>query len=511
MREIIDGLRMEPRTCTWELTLRCNMSCGHCGSRAGKPRPSEMSTDTALRVTRELASLGCRKLSLSGGEPTLSPFWEHITREGSKLGMRINMITNGLTAGRELVRRAKDAGLVSLGVSLDGLEDAHDRNRSRKGHFRNIQQLMDDCAAEGLPVGVITTIWNENYRDLEALHDLIAGRAYVWQLQLGAAMGNLEDNRTRQIRPDDLLHIVPAVARLIRKGKMRIHVADNLGYYGPYEETLRTRRSTPVSCWIGCYAGCRHVGIESDGGVKGCLSIQSTRATEGNLQQSSLSDIWWREGAFAYNRQFQLDDLAGFCRTCEHASICRGGCLSMRTCEGGRENPFCYHRVATLAEQRAAHRRPRYTPMAIAPAALLALFGLGCGGSTDEQPPAQEQDAQAEDAEVLVDAYGLPAVDAQPDTASYYGVPDPEAGMGDAYGLPADAQPDTASYYGMPDPEAGMGDAYGLPADAQPDTGSWYGMPDPEGGMADAYGLPADADVDAGSYYGMPDPDGGQD
>ena len=465
MREIIDGLRFAPRTCTWELTLRCNLNCGHCGSRAGRARPGEMDKATALRVVGELAAMGCVKTSLSGGEPTLSPYWEDVVREGTRLGIHTNMITNGMTTGRDFVQRAKDAGLRGLGVSLDGLEPHHDANRRHPGLFRRVMGLIDDCNAVGLPVGAITTIWNENFRDLEAMHDLLAGRVYVWQLQLGAKMGNLEDHAHQQVEPEDLLTIVPEVARIIRKGKVRIHVADNLGYYGPYEEVLRTRRTTPVSCWVGCYAGCRHLGIEADGGVKGCLSIQSTRATEGNLQQASLRDIWWRPGAFSYNRQFQLDDLSGFCRTCEHASICRGGCLSMRTCEGGRDNPFCYHRVATLAERRAS-RRARYVPMAIAPAAILAAFGLGCGGSTEEP---KQQDASTSD---------VASGDADPDAASYYGMP------GDAYGIP---DPDSASYYGMPE-------------DAEPDVdaGSWYGMP------GDAYGIP-DADPDAASYYGMPE------
>lgn len=497
MREIIDGLRFVPRTCTWELTLRCNLNCGHCGSRAGRPRPGEMDRATALRVVGELAAMGCVKTSLSGGEPTMSPYWEDVAREGARLGIRMNMITNGMTTGRDFVRRAKEAGLVSLGVSVDGLEDAHDANRRRPGLFRKVMGLIDDCNAVGMPVGAITTVWNENFHHLEKMHDLLAGRIYVWQLQLGAKMGNLEDHCHQQIEPEDLLEIVPGVARLIRKDKIRIHVADNLGYYGPYEEVLRTRRTTPVSCWVGCYAGCRHLGIEADGGVKGCLSIQSTRKTEGNLQQSSLSDIWWREGAFAYNRNFQLDDLAGFCRTCEHADICRGGCLSMRTCEGGRDNPFCYHRVATLAERRALRRRPRYVPMAIAPAALLAAFGLGCGGSTEGEEATKDAGAMPGDAYGIADVQNADVVDEQAVNADAYGMPPPEAGP--------DVDPDTASFYGMP------GDAYGIP-DVGPDTDSWYGVPDPEpeAGPGDAYGIP-EPEAGIGDAYGIPTPDGGGD
>jgi radical SAM protein with 4Fe4S-binding SPASM domain len=378
MRQIVDRLRLTPRTCTWELTLGCNLNCGHCGSRAGSPRDNEMPKQTALRVVSELAAAGCEKVSLSGGEPSLSPYWSDVAEAGSRCGMLMNMIVNGAHHDRSFVRRAKDSGLVNLAVSLDGLEDAHDRNRRSPGLFRKVDKLLEDCAAERFPVGVITTVWKGNQRDLPAMHDYLAGKVYAWQVQLAAAMGNLR--RADQLVPEDLLDLVPVLANLVERNRVNVKVGDNIGYFGPFEETIRKQRSSPLPCWVGCYAGCEHIGIEADGGVKGCLSMQSVSATEGNLQQQSLADIWNHPGAFAYNRAFAVDDLAGFCRTCAYAEICRGGCFSMRTCEGGRDNPFCYHRVATLAARRARKARSRYSPVNYAPAALLAVFGLAAPG-----------------------------------------------------------------------------------------------------------------------------------
>lgn len=501
MRAIVDRLDRVPATCTWELTLRCNLNCGHCGSRAGAPRDNEMPRDRMLGVVGELAALGCKRITLSGGEPTMCDSWTHVASEGARLGVKMNMITNAAHVGRDFVRKAKDSGLCNLGVSLDGLEQEHDTLRGRRGLYRNVMQLLDDCAAEKLSIGVITTITKRNFRQLDELHDVIAGRAFVWQLQTGAAMGNLHDRHV-QIQPEDLLEIVPALARLIQRGsKIQLKVADNVGYYGPYETILRGSRACPNKCWAGCYAGVRHIGIEADGGVKGCLSIQSSRATEGNLQKESLAEIWNRPGAFAYNRGFQLDDLTGFCRTCVHAEVCRGGCLSMRTCEGGRDNPFCYHRVATLAEQAAKRSKPRYKPLMIAPAALMAL--AGCGGEAEEgkdlygMPPVED----AGEAATNTDAYGITTDAPGPETnVEYYGVPaeagDEPPAIGDAYGISADV-------YGVE--AAPPTDAYGIMADAA------YGIPDPDANV-DFYGImpdaePQDAAPEATPLYGMDPPD----
>jgi radical SAM protein with 4Fe4S-binding SPASM domain len=464
-----------------------------------------MSRETMLRVTAELAALQCQRITLSGGEPSLSPHWQAIASEGARLGIKMNMITNAVSGGKAFVADAKNSGLVNLGVSLDGIGETHDKLRGLPGLYNRVLQLFEDCAAIGLPIGVVTTICKSNFRQLDQIHDLIKGKAFVWQLQIGAAMGNLLDHRyTEQVRPDDLLEIVPELARLIKRREVNIQVADNVGYYGPYEDVLRTSRKSPLPCWVGCYAGCRHMGIESDGGVKGCLSIQASTATEGNLQKDSLQTIWNRKGAFAYTREFKLDDLTGFCRTCEHASICRGGCLSMRTCEGGGENPFCYHRVATLAERKKPSKIRSYVPLAIAPSALLALLGIGCGGSTssDEAVALYATPCPDDASCTSTDAGTDGQSDAQNDITAKYGIdaPDDTIQYTDAYGI-ADAGQDTepATYYGIATPDAA-------------DVGTLYGIDAAEDSMmpTDAYGVDVPLpDTGTGDKYGIPTPDGG--
>ena len=448
MREIVDGLGYVPKSCTWELTLACNLRCGHCGSRAGNPRPDELGRPRLLEIANELADLGCRTLTLSGGEPTLSKHWEAVGAEAAGRGIAVNMITNAARADKELPRRAKEAGLVSIAASLDGLEATHDRHRGLPGSFKRVMALIEACHAAGPPVGVVTTLQKRNVRELDAIEELLAGKVYVWQLQLGAAMGNLLEHRSEQLDPKDLLQLIPALAGLVERSPINIRIANNIGYYGKYESTLRRHRSTPVECWVGCFAGCRHLGIQSDGSVKGCLSLQATEETEGSLAEHALADIWHREGAFSYNRSFSTDSLTGFCRTCEHADICRGGCFSMRTCEGGSENPFCYHRVATLDARSLVKSKRRYAPLALAPAALLAAFGIGCAGDKPQGPPPAAPTA---------DPFPGEPPSGEPPSVDKYGIDEPPPGDPPsvaeyAVEAPPD-QPPMTTKYGVPPPK----------------------------------------------------------
>ena len=59
----------------WETTLRCNLNCLHCGSRAGRARPDELLTSEALDVIDELVEVGIDEVTFAGGEPFLRPDW----------------------------------------------------------------------------------------------------------------------------------------------------------------------------------------------------------------------------------------------------------------------------------------------------------------------------------------------------------------------------------------------------------------------------------------------------
>ena len=62
--------RFFPDQVVWEITYACNMRCIHCGTSAGVPRSDELTTDESLALIDELAELGCRGLTLSGGQCT---------------------------------------------------------------------------------------------------------------------------------------------------------------------------------------------------------------------------------------------------------------------------------------------------------------------------------------------------------------------------------------------------------------------------------------------------------
>ncbi len=352
MLEILKQVGFFPRACVWELTLACNLRCQHCGSFAGSRRPRELSRDECLRVADELAALGCRRVTLSGGEPTLNPDWDAIGKRLADHGIKVNLISNGWHWDKSHVARAQAAGLCGAAFSLDGFEAEHDRFR-QPGSFARVLAAVAACVAGGLPVAINTTVHRANQHCLRQLRDFVRDQgAFSMQIQLATPAGNMVSHRDLVVDPADLVWLVPEIAALCRQSTRQFFAvgADDIGYYGLPEHGLRDDGGE-LPFWIGCRAGCQVIGIESEGNVKGCLSLPSAMHgeagfVEGNLRQASLAQIWRGPDAFAYNRKHSPDALTGFCKVCRYGEFCRGGCTWTVYChrqQGGEGNPFCFY------------------------------------------------------------------------------------------------------------------------------------------------------------------------
>lgn len=351
MREIIDAIRLRPKRCVWELTARCNMRCLHCASGLGPTysRGEELSTAEAIKLCHELKELGCEYTVLSGGEALLRDDWEVIAQELVGLGIATSLITNGLLITPALAKRIKNAGLCRVALSLDGLESTHNYIRNHPQSFATVCRSCSILRDAGLQVNIVTHINRMNLSELDSMEALVGGMgASVWRLQLGSPVGRMAEHPELHLLPEHL----PGIADFIVAAKQRtlvyISVGDNIGYFSEHELELRRGADTPLfGCWCGCPAGCLCVGIEANGNVKGCLSLQSPRFIEGNVREQSLSSIWNRPGAFRYSRGFTPSDLTGFCKGCEFGEICRGGCTFMAFGATGspHNNPFCLYRV----------------------------------------------------------------------------------------------------------------------------------------------------------------------
>lgn len=361
----MSGARPVPRPllALLELTLRCDLRCVHCGSTAGGPRRDELTVTELERVVDELAGLGCRELVLLGGEPLLHPAWERLCLRARERGLAPLLITNGMRLDDDVARRCAAAGVDRVGVSIDGPTPAvHDAIRGVAGSHDRAWAAVERLRERGLTCSVITTVSRLNLAGLPALRDRIAGRGLGWQLQTASPNG-ARFAREHVLSPGEFYELARFIADCRADYPLEtlpVAGAHDLGYH-----SARLRNYAIEPEWTGCLGGLTTVGLQSDGLVKPCLSLPE-RFGEGSVRDRGVASIWNDPRAFARNRQFRPELLAGGCRDCAHGATCRAGCPDVAWNATGSEfdNPYCLHRIEregrapTVRGEVSAARRP---------------------------------------------------------------------------------------------------------------------------------------------------------
>jgi radical SAM protein with 4Fe4S-binding SPASM domain len=359
-----------PIYAVWEITLACDLACRHCGSRAGRARPDELSSAECIDLVQQMAALGVREVTLIGGEAYLREDWLEVVEEITRHGMTPTMTTGGRGIDAARAADAKRAGLQSVSVSLDGLEATHDRLRGVPGSHAHALAAMAHLKAAGVPVSVNSQINRLSMPELPALLELIASHGgHSWQMALTVPMGRAADEPEVLLQPYDLLELFPMLATLAARCQelgVRLFPGNNIGYFGPYEALLR--HNMPDAHGGSCGAGELTLGIEADGTIKGCPSLPTHSWGGGNVRDNSLLEIWERAKPLRYTRDRTVADLWGFCRSCYYADACRAGCTWTSDVFFGRpgNNPYCHHRAL---EHARVGKRERLVQVTLPPGA----------------------------------------------------------------------------------------------------------------------------------------------
>jgi Y-X(10)_GDL-associated radical SAM protein len=351
-----DREAMKPVYAVWEITLACDLKCQHCGSRAGRRRPEELSTQECFDLVRQLARLGTREVTIIGGEAYLRRDWLEIIREIRAQGMDCTLQTGGLHLTEKRIKDAAAAGLQAVGISIDGLSELHDRLRGVKGSFDAAFDALRLCNEQGITTSVntqITALVMPQLREL--MERFIEARVKDWQVQLTVAMGRAVDHPELLLQPYELLELMPLLAELYEEGFDRgllMQPGNNIGYFGPYESLWRGAGDERIH-WSSCNAGQNTIGIEADGTIKGCPSLPTNTYAGGNIRDLTLEEMWRDAPEIGFTRNRTINDLWGFCRDCYYADVCRAGCTWTGHVLFGRagNNPYCHHRALELSKQ----------------------------------------------------------------------------------------------------------------------------------------------------------------
>lgn len=148
-QKIVDTFGREHTYLRISLTDRCNLRCFYCMPEEGielMEKPSIMSLEEIVEISRTFVNLGVDTIRLTGGEPLIRKNFGFLVEELAKLGVTLKITTNGIVLDKylDLFQRI---GLRKINISLDTLEKSKSVFITKRDYFdrimENIRKAID--------------------------------------------------------------------------------------------------------------------------------------------------------------------------------------------------------------------------------------------------------------------------------------------------------------------------------------------------------------------------------
>lgn len=260
-----------PLVVVLNVTNRCNLKCGYCYGEYYKSKEKDFTTKEVLKLVDDLAELGTRSITLAGGEPLIRKDIGQIISHIKKKKIECGMNTNGILIPNKLKELEK---IDMVTISLDGLEEANDKNRGR-GSFRKIMSGLDSALKAGLTTHINAVITRHNWQGV----DWLVNFAKVKKIQVefnflfhtegknNADPFTPEGNQIRKAAKR-ILELKKKGAPILFSAKVYQIVAD----WPDYKRRLFLDEQ-PDFPYIKCFAGRSMIFIDTDGKTYPCMQL----------------------------------------------------------------------------------------------------------------------------------------------------------------------------------------------------------------------------------------------
>ncbi len=330
----------------------CNLACRYCyylekGPRGRDDAPARMPEDFLEDYIAQHISASPDEIvrfSWHGGEPTvlgIDYFRKivEIERRHAPAGRTIanGMQTNGTLLDEEWGRFLAAEGF-SVGLSIDGPRELHDRHRlTRTGHstFDETMRGCDVLRRHGVPADILCVVGAANVRRPSDVYGFFKGigASYLTFLPLverrPEAPGGVSADTVPSEAWGDFLCAVFDEWAAGDIGRIKVQIV---------EEAARTAFGQEHSlCIFRPVCGDIPV-VERDGNFYACDHFVDPEHLFGNIRETPLVELVDSPAQRGFG-QAKLDTLPRVCRECEVLAMCNGECPKNRFVSGADGEP----------------------------------------------------------------------------------------------------------------------------------------------------------------------------
>jgi radical SAM protein with 4Fe4S-binding SPASM domain len=292
---------MEPSFLIYQVTVRCNSKCRMCSIWQLEPG-DELTLEEFDKVLQDPFMRRLRWVNLTGGEPFLRKDLPDMIGALARRSPGLEIVaipTNGFLPDRteEMVARSLELmegsdALLSVTVSIDGVESVHDDIRCIPGGFDKAMDTLERLQAIEHPrfeTGVETVITALNVGSIEETYGFFKERTdhvNITPAVVSDYYSNEEDFDEVRLSKKDIERMLAFLEKVSKEAPAYAY------YFDKVQDIYRKGRRT-YPC-LGCYSTMM---LSATGDVYPCLMLGGDSWRMGNVRDGPVEGIWCSKAA----------------------------------------------------------------------------------------------------------------------------------------------------------------------------------------------------------------------
>ena len=296
----------------WECTLRCDLKCRHCGSDCKmQDAQKDMPKEDFFQVLDGIAKKTDPHkvfVIISGGEPLMRQDIEQCGAGIYQRGFPWGMVTNALHLTPQRFQGLLRAGMHSMTISLDGLEDDHNWMRGNANSFQMVSQAIDMLVAtKDFVFDIVTCVTRRNCQKLDKIKEFLISKGVKrWRLFTVFPVGRAALDPMMRLTNEEFRGVFDYIKKVREEGRIRADYGCE-GFLGNYEGEVRNRL-------FSCQAGVSVGSVMADGSIAACASIRADY-NQGNIYEDDFMEVWENRYMLYRDREWMRKDECGCART----------------------------------------------------------------------------------------------------------------------------------------------------------------------------------------------------
>jgi len=304
-----------------EITHRCTLSCLHCGSSCDSTPyyEQELSEQQIISFLQQIdKKYGATNIMLcfTGGEPLMRQDIYSIIAQATEMGYRVTMVSNGMLIDEKVVTLLAAAGLSTISISIDGLQETHNWARGNAKGFQkaiNALELLSKSNHFHI-VEAMSCINQRSLLELQQMEKIFKSIGVDhWRLTRVFPIGRALDYPELLLNGTQLDKLLDFI-KTKRQQEPSFYSYSEEGYLGcDYDFEVRDDMQH-------CDAGVSILTLLANGDLTGCAAVDYS-FVQGNILKDDPVEIWENRFKQFRDRNWMKQ---GICGKCDKFRYCRG-------------------------------------------------------------------------------------------------------------------------------------------------------------------------------------------